>query len=226
MPPPAALLFLLTLLPGLAPAQPLTYTRTDPPLEVTFTVAGGHYSGAVTGGNLFLQPDIAAAPTVRWSQAAPGKFYTLMMLDFDGDAAGSWPDAVPSGGNSPVRHWIVGNIPGALLRAAGYVEAIPASPAVTVLQAYRAPHIPMVSDRYGLYLFEQAGRLDFTEIAGPITNYDVGTFLQAYKLGAPAAANFFVAIYTSVSPFSGRPFHGNDVSATWHRDLGKGRLTP
>jgi len=41
------------------------YECTDPPLEVTFAVAGGHYSGVVTGGNLFLQPDISDAPIVR-----------------------------------------------------------------------------------------------------------------------------------------------------------------
>lgn len=35
-----------------------------------------------------------------------------MMIDPDGNANGSWPDLVPPGKNSPVRHWIVGNIPG------------------------------------------------------------------------------------------------------------------
>jgi len=210
-------------LPALAGATDLTYTRTDPPLEVTFAVAGAHYSGVVTGGNLCLQADIAAAPVVRWKDAVAGKFYTLLMLDFDGNANGSWPDAVPSGENSPVRHWIVGNIPGEMLRGAGYVESTDKTP--TVLQPYRAPHIPMVSDRYGLYVFEQAKALDFAPVTGPITNFDVAGFLQTYKLGAPEASNFFVAIYTSESPFSGKAFQGNDVSRSWHQDLGKGQLT-
>jgi len=48
------------------------YECTDP-LEVTFAVAGGHYSGVVTGGNLFLQPDISDAPIVRWQKAAAEK---------------------------------------------------------------------------------------------------------------------------------------------------------
>jgi len=213
----------LCALPGLVAATELTYVRTDPPLEVTFAVAGGHYSGAVTGGNLFLQADIADAPVVRWKDATPGKFYTLLMLDFDGNANGSWPDPVPSGENSPVRHWIVGNIPGETLRGAGYIES--ANKTAAVLQPYRAPHIPMISDRYGLYVFEQAKALDFAPVTGPITNFDVAKFLQAYKLGAPEAANFFVAIYTSESPFSGKAFQGNDVSKSWHQDLGKGQLT-
>jgi hypothetical protein len=208
---------------SLAAATELTYVRTDPPLEVTFAVAGGHYSGAVTGGNLFLQADIADAPVVRWKDAALGKFYTLLMLDFDGNANGSWPDPVPSGENSPVRHWIVGNIPGETLRGAGYIEA--ANKTATVLQPYRAPHIPMVSDRYGLYVFEQSKMLAFAPVTGPITNFDVAKFLQTYKLGAPEAANFFVAIYTSESPFSGKVFQGNDVSKSWHQDLGRGQLT-
>jgi hypothetical protein len=31
----------------------LRYVTSVPPLEVTFTIAGGHYNGAVAGGNLF-----------------------------------------------------------------------------------------------------------------------------------------------------------------------------
>jgi len=208
-------------------ANELIYERTDPPLEVTFAVAGGHYSGVVTGGNLFIQSDISEAPIVRWKNATAGKFYTLMMLDFDGDAGGSWPEPVRSGENSPVRHWIVGNIPGHVLVGSGYVESekTSASAKATVLQSYRAPHIPVVSDRYGLYLFEQAKEIEFAPVTGPITNFDFKKFLETYQLENPVASNFFVAIYTSESPFSGKRFHGNDVSQTWHKDYGKGQLT-
>ena len=100
----------------------LSYVSSAPPLEVTFKIAGGHYNGAVTGGNLFLQTDISQAPLVRFSQAKSDKLYTLVMLDFDGDALGSWPDKDQPGKNSPVRHWIVGNISGELLRDRGYSE--------------------------------------------------------------------------------------------------------
>ena len=83
----------------------------------------------------------------------------------------------------------------------------------------------MISDRYGLYLFEQAKEIDFAPVIGPITNFDFKKFLRTYQLESPAASNFFVAIYTSESPFSAKPFHGNDVSQTWHKDYGKGQLT-
>ena len=79
----------------------------------------------------------------------------------------------------------MGNIPGELLRTTGYTE-----PAIDteadkprVIQAYRAPHIPVVSDRYGLYLFEQTGRIEFAELTGSITNFDYTAFLKAHRLG-------------------------------------------
>lgn len=219
----------LTLLTaGALSAAELRYEASDPPLEITFAVAGGHYSGMVHPGCLFLQSDIGTTPVVRWEKAEPGALYTLLMLDFDGNANGSWPDRVPSGDNAPVRHWIVGNIPGDRLRVTGYVEDLeargPGQP--SVLQPYRAPHIPMVSDRYGIYLFRQKGALDFGAVTGPITNFDHRAFLNKYGFSTPEAANWFVAVFTSESPFSGKPFQGNDVSALWHRNLGSGELTP
>ena len=197
-------------------------------MEVTFAVKDRHYTGTVSCGNLFLQSDIPTATVVRWKRADATKFYTLMMLDLDGNANGSWPDPVAAGENAPVRHWIAGNIPGDLLRGTGYVESgsDSAIKRMSVLQPYRAPHIPVVSDRYGIYLFEQTKRIDFAALFGPITNFDYSTFLDTYQLGDPKASNFFVAIYTSESPFSGKPFHGNDVSGLWHQGYGKGNLAP
>lgn len=213
-----------------APSEsPLIYEATSPPLEMTFAIKGGHYSGVVHPGSLFLQTDIPTAPLVRWPAAESGRFYTLILLDFDGNATGSWPDAVPSGKNSTVRHWIVGNLPGELLRTTGYAErTTEANPGgqPAVVQPYRSPRIPMVSDRYAAYLFLQDGLIEFSELPDQVTNFDYVSCLQQYGLTRPVAANYFVAIYTSESPFSGKPFHGNDVSATWHRDLGQGRLTP
>ncbi len=126
-------------------------------MEVKFAEIDRRYSGTVSCGNLFLQSDIPTAPVVRWKGADATKFYTLMMLDLDGNANGSWPDPVPQGENAPVRHWIAGNIPGDVLRGAGYVESASDTEIKTIriLQPYRAPHIPVVSDRYGIYLFEQ-----------------------------------------------------------------------
>jgi hypothetical protein len=232
----------------IAPDVPseLSYVSSAPSLEVTFKVAGGHYSGAVTGGNLFLQTDISRALSCVFHKLSRTN-YTLMMLDFDGDALGSWPDKDPPGKNSPIRHWIVGNISGELLRDGGYSESQQTTSAavasadlrstasggggasvsqagVTVLEAYRYPHIPVVSDRYGVYLFEQKNRIEFDPPSDPLTNFDYLGFLSRYHLTDPVASNWFVAIYTSESPFSGRPFRGNDVSATWHQDLGMGEL--
>ena len=210
-------------------AKELSYECSNPPLEVTFSVAGGHYNGRVNSGNLLLASDIPNAPVVRWKDANPAKLYTLMMLDYDGNAFGSYPDAVEEGQNSTVRHWIAGNIPGELLRGAGYVESHEdvLTKKVQVVQPFRSPRIPMVSDRYALYVFEQPQKTDFEAMsATEVINFKPSAFFDKYKLGAPKASNYFVALYTSESPFSGKPFHGNDVSAVWHKELGKGKLRP
>jgi phosphatidylethanolamine-binding protein (PEBP) family uncharacterized protein len=224
----AALIGVVVATPDLTSAKELNYGCSVPPLEVTFKIVGGYYSGAVNCGNLFLQSDIPAAPLVRWKSANARKLYTLMMLDFDGNANGSWPDPVSSGQNAPVRHWIVGNISGDVLRSSGYLESESAasSKTVSVVQPYRSPHIPIISDRYGVYLFQQEKEIHFAALPDAITNFDHVAFLERYHFGAPKAANFFVAIFTSESPFSGKAFHGNDVSRVWHQDYGKGKLAP
>lgn len=208
----------------------LKYGCSEPLLKISFAVGDGHYSGEVNCGNLFLQSDIPNAPRVKWKEAEEGKFYTLMMLDLDGNAKGSWQDPVFPGENSPVRHWLVGNIPGDLLAGSGYQESArdkeSGSKKIAVLQPYRSPHIPVVSDRYGFYLFEQQKEFNFAALSGPVTNFDYASFLKTYKLGDPLAYNFCVAIYTSDSPFSGNAFQGNDVSRLWHQDYGKGKLAP
>src|SRR5215213_44978 len=151
-------------------ASEIKYDCSAPPLEITFAVLGGHYDGAVRCGNLFLQTDIPVAPLVRWKGANPKKLYTLMMLDFDGNANGSWPDPVSSGQNAPVRHWIVGNISGDVVRSSGYLESESAasSKTVSVVQPYRSPHIPIISDRYGVYLFQQEKEIHFAALPDAI----------------------------------------------------------
>ena len=84
----------------------------------------------------------------------------------------------------------------------------------------------MVSVRYGLYLFQQKQEIGFAALPDSIMSFEAATFLQRYDLGDPKASNFFVAIYTSESPFSGKAFHGKDVSGVWHQDYGKGKLAP
>jgi hypothetical protein len=200
-------------------ADSLRYVCTDPPLEVTFEIKGKHYSGEVHCGNLFFERDIPNAPLIRWTRAKKNALYSLVMFDFDGNASGSWPDPVPPGKNSPVRHWIVGNIPGTDIAGPGYRESKPAS-GVSILQPFRSPHIPIVSDRYGVYLFEQKKRIEFEPVTGEITNFPHEQFLAKYGLTKPVASNWFVAVYTSESPFSGKSFTGNDVSGIWHKESG------
>lgn len=213
-----------------AHANELKYEFSQPPLEARFEIPGAHYSGEVNRGNLFLQTDIPAAPLVRWKKAKNGKLYTLMMLDLDGNAQGSYPDAVPPGEITPLRHWLVGNIPGKLLAGSGYQEQADnpmQDTGISVLMAYRAPHIRLVSDRYGLYLFEQKKKIDFAQLPeSNRMNFDYASFLNDYALGSVKASNYFVAIYISESPFSGKAFHGMDVSALWHKSMGKGKLVP
>ncbi len=206
----------------------LAYECSTPILEVKFPVLYGHYNGTVTGGNLFLSSDIPNPPTVIWQKANIKKLYTLMMVDLDGNAYGSYPDAVAPGKNSPVRHWIVGNIPGDVLRSRGYDETSSkaGNGKIDIVMPYRTPFIPMVSDRYGLYLFEQNKAISFVPLHSAITNFDYADFIEKYKLGKPKASNYFVAVHVSQSPFSGKPFHGNDVSKNWHKDFGKGKLAP
>ena len=203
----------------------LRFICTPEPLQVSFDIVGGHYSGEVNCGNLFLQTDIPTAPLVSFRSVSADKLYTLMMIDPDGNAHGAWPDPVKPGVNSPVRHWIVGNIPGHVLRS-GYRENTVNAGGVSVLEPYRYPHIPGVSDRYGLFVFEQQERIEFEKLDDSVINFDYTAFIDKYRLGEPKASNFFVAIYTSVSPFAGKPFHGNDVEGTWHQDYGKGHLVP
>ncbi len=223
--------FILSLAIMFAPfayAGNLAYECSAPLLEVKFPVVNGNYSGTVTGGNLFLSSDIPNPPTVIWRSANIDKLYTLMMIDLDGNANGSYPDAVAPGKNAPVRHWIVGNIPGAVLRSKGYDET--SSKAgnckVDIVMPYRAPFIPMVSDRYGIYLFEQNKAISYAPLHPAITNFNYANYIEKYKLGKAKASNYFVAVHVSVSPFSGKPFHGNDVSKNWHKDFGKGKLAP
>ena len=217
----------MALVPRLGSASALDYQCSFPPLEVTFVVKGGYYNGAVNCGNLFLQTDIPTAPIVRWKRSNLGKFYTLMMLDLDGNAKGSWPDAVVPGRNAPVRHWIVGNIPGHVLGGTGYAETASTSgQMITVVQPYRQPQIPLVSDRYDIYLFQQEQKMEFAALSGPVTNFVYASFLEEYRLRKPEASNFFVAMYTSQSPFSGKAFQGNDVEGAWHQGYGTGKLAP
>ncbi|MTH96810.1 YbhB/YbcL family Raf kinase inhibitor-like protein [Roseibium sp. RKSG952] len=208
-------------------ANELTWVCTETPLHVEFPIIGRHYSGEIHCGTLLLQQDIAGAPEVTFENADPETHYTLMMIDPDANADGSWPDAVLPGTNAPVRHWIVGNISGRLL-ADGFTEdkASRLGETISVLEPFHHPNIFHVSDRYGLFVFAQPELIEFEPLGGTIRNFDYRGFNAKYRLSAPKASNFFVGVYTSVSPFSGEPFHGIDVGHIWHKTLGEGHLVP
>ncbi|MGB8740000.1 MAG: hypothetical protein WCD52_07085 [Xanthobacteraceae bacterium] len=137
------------------------------------------------------------------------------MLDFDGNANGSWPDPVAWGQNAPVRHWIVGNIPGDLLRGSGYLESGPSanSKTISVVQPCRYPHIPVVSDRYAVYVFQQEKKIDFAALPDSITNFDAAAFLEKYQCPKPP---------TSLSRYSrlNRHFPGGPSTAMMFLELG------
>ena len=213
--------------------------------------------GLICGGSPF---HVFGAPSVTESlssarssiprlkgQAKPGQLYTLMMLDFDGDALGSWPDKVPPGKNSPVRHWIVGNIPGELLSGRGLFGSSasaadrgrlgrsagrrkrgrrrfgsarwPNCRARPCILIFRLSLTAIVST-----FFSKRNIYNQNAVSDPITNFDYRASSVRYHLCDPIASNWFVAVYTSEQPFSGKAFHGNDVSATWRQDLEKGDL--
>lgn len=74
----------------------LRFICTPEPLQVSFDIVGGHYSGEVNCGNLFLQTDIPTAPLVSFRSASADKLYTLMMIDPDGNAHGAKKLLYPS----------------------------------------------------------------------------------------------------------------------------------
>ncbi len=94
----------------------------------------------------------------------------------------------------------------------------------TVLAPFHSPHIPVVSDRYAVFLFVQPGAVSFAPLSPVITNWDAAAFVAMYDLKL-IASNFFVSVFVSASPFSGAPFSGNDVSGVWHHGVGTGQLT-
>ena len=72
------------------------------------------YSGAVLCGNLFLEQDIGGhtlplhiAPIVTFPAASDTALYSLIMVDPDSFANGSWPFVTAPGPYAPVRHWVM-----------------------------------------------------------------------------------------------------------------------
>ena len=156
-----------------------------------------HYSGAVACGNLFLEKDIGGGintpPFVAFEQAQADKLYTLIMIDPDADLPNStsFPDAAAAGSHAPVRHWVAGNIEGNALLKGDLSAALIVSP-------FHGASPPWGSHRYGQFLFEQKGHLDFVVYppSVSIAKWDYAAFIANYSLGEPVASNWHVTMHT------------------------------
>lgn len=121
-------------------------------------------------------------PIVKYSGSRNEKFYTIMMVD---------PD-VPSYKN-PVekewRYWVVGNIPGNILREGLKVSDLANT---TVLTAYNGP-MPGVATswhRYYFKVYEQPKHLPWYPIGGPRNKWKSADFASAHDLQKVAQTYF------------------------------------
>jgi len=122
-------------------------------------------------------------PSFSFGEASPASFYTLAMVD---------PDA-PSRSDPTyreVRHYLVGNIPGAALRRpdADFPDT------VDVLSDFVNPSPPEDTGyhRYVQLLYSQGNSIiAFDAVPDSVTNFNVTAFAQQYGLGDPVASNYF-----------------------------------
>merc|ERR1712083_809386 len=79
---------------------------------------------------------------------------------------------------SPIRHWMVGNVPGSVLRVGGNISS------ATIIQPFHGPHPPQGSDphRYGQFIFKQAHMdIKFAD-PGSRTNWNYTSYLAKYNI--------------------------------------------
>jgi phosphatidylethanolamine-binding protein (PEBP) family uncharacterized protein len=120
---------------------PMDFNCTQPVLSVTF----GEPLGKIQCGQKMhkTNPALATAPAVSMKDADDGKGYVLMMIDPDAPS-----HAAPT--YSPIRHWLVVNIPGAALKAGTAVSK------GETLSKYHAPG-PPAGTGYHRYVYVVAG---------------------------------------------------------------------
>ena len=156
-----------------------------------------HYNQRVKCGNLFLEGDIGnginTPPVVNFAGADPDASYALIMVDPDSNVDLPFPECTAAGSTAPVRHWVVGNIPGSALASLSDLGDF------TTVSPYHGPSPSSLSHRYGQFLFVQpAGVIDFavynsTEYIG---NWDYGAWVTSYGLGEPVASNWHITMHT------------------------------
>ena len=116
----------------LRPGLDFNCTLEPRPLSVEFPPP----IGAIECGSRHLQrcptSAVQTEPRVTWPQAELGAGYVVAMID----------------GTNSARHWLVGNVPGAALRAGFSNENTTAG--LTILSPYYGPHPPppTASDPY------------------------------------------------------------------------------
>ena len=116
----------------LRPGLDFNCTHEPWPLSVVFPPP----IGAIACGSRHLQrcptSAVQTEPLVTWPQAELGAGYVVAMID----------------GTNSARHWLVGNVPGAALRAGFRNENTTAG--LTILSPYYGPHPPppTASDPY------------------------------------------------------------------------------
>ena len=171
-------------------------TRLNPLAERTcFSQVGAVHCGTPVAG--CPTAVVQTEPRVTLSTAEAGSGYIVMMLD----------------GQSSNRHWMLGNVPGTLLRAGFANENIsghPAAPHLTILSPYWGPH--STTNVYAQFIFKQPQAvMTFPPyVAGgpqqlqpvdrcPVGNancaerhdWDYNSFIERYQLGEKVASNFF-----------------------------------
>eukprot|EP01116_Phalansterium_solitarium_P011080 TRINITY_DN26688_c0_g1_i1.p1 TRINITY_DN26688_c0_g1~~TRINITY_DN26688_c0_g1_i1.p1 ORF type:complete len:175 (-),score=39.42 TRINITY_DN26688_c0_g1_i1:323-847(-) len=170
------MLLLLLLLSGVL-TDAVYFNCTNPPLSVSFPDS----VGKVLCGTVVPKPATQLAPFVSYPNAVGSAGYLLAMLD---------PDA-PSHQNptrAPIRHWLVGNIPGTDL-AVGNVTT-----SSLTLTPYAGPQPSQGTGfhRYVLFVFQQpAPVVKYAPLSSNRTNFDVDGFLDLYGIADKQISNFF-----------------------------------
>jgi len=178
------------------PWDKFKFACSNPALNVIYDVE--YYSGVVACGNLFRESDIGGgknvAPIVQWPQAKADAIYAFVMTDPDADLDGSFPLATKPGSHAPVRHWVVGNIPGTVLLNDGDLTS-----GTTTVAPFIGPSPPAGSHRYGQFLFEQKGTIEYEIFANTSShvNWDYFNWTKTYDLGDPIASNWHITDHSA-----------------------------
>lgn len=167
----------------------LDYNCTDVPLRVQYQGIK-HYNGDVQCGSLLLKGDVHVPPKIWFPQASNSTYYTVVMIDPD-VGHGYWPDNGTFGHwPAPIRHWVVGNVRGEELRKGNLDSGV-------VLWPYSSPRIDDEgSHRYGFFLFEQPGHIEYKPMRDSPVEWNYAEFLQNYSVPiTKAASNYMILMY-------------------------------